>query len=232
MSIWRNNDFISKIKRNISNEQYKRFHKILNEQFYLLEFIEEELIFKISGSTQNVYSISIDKRLCTFSCNCPDMKSHCINKKCLCKHIVFILIRVLKYFDTDIYNKLKFNEDIFLPFLEKIKNTYVEDLSLTNLSLNEKYKLISDKSLKDENIMDKFSSYSFEEGYECAICYDLLDSNEELLGCPTCKQSFHKNCFNKWLESSNYKNCVYCRSNIWKEYNKKHVKSNDYLNLI
>lgn len=232
MSVWRNVDFISNMKKNISNEQYKRFSKILNEQFYVLDFLEEELKFKISGSTQNIYSISIDKILCTFSCDCPDMKSHCISKKCLCKHIVFVLIRVLKYFETDIYRKLKFNKDTFLPFLEKIKTSYIEDLSLTNLSLNEKYKLRVNSGYIEENIINKFSFYSFEEGYECAICYDLLDVKEELLGCPTCKQSFHKNCFNKWLENSNYKNCVYCRSTVWKEYNKINIKSNDYINLI
>jgi hypothetical protein len=231
MSVWRNNDFILNMKRNLSNEQYKRFYKILNEQFYVLEILAEELKFKISGSTQNVYSISIDKTLCTFSCDCPDAKSHCINKKCLCKHIVFVLVRVLKYYDIDVYKELKFDEEKFLPFLEKIKTSYVEDLSLTNLSLNKKYKLkINNDNI--ENSIDKFSAYPFEEDYECSICYDLLNIQQELLGCPTCKQSFHKDCFNKWLQSSNYKNCVYCRSNIWKEYGKKNVKSSDYINLI
>jgi hypothetical protein len=80
--------------------------------------------------------------------------------------------------------------------------------------------------------IDKFSAYSFEEDDECAICYDLLNINLELLGCPTCKQSFHKKCFNKWLENSNYKNCVYCRSNVWKEYSKKNGNTNDYISLI
>lgn len=227
MSIWRNNDFILNMKNNVSKEQYKRFEKILNEQFYVLEILDENI--KISGSTQNVYSISINKQLLTFHCDCPDMKSHCINKNCYCKHIVFVLVRVLKYFDTDIYQTLKYDENKFLPYLEKLKNSYMEDISLTNLSLNEKYNLIINNK---EIIIDKFAAFSFEEGYECAICYDILDIKEDLLGCPTCKQSFHKNCFHKWLKSSNNKNCVYCRSNIWKEYINKNIKSKDYLNLI
>ena len=41
MSIWRSSDFIQDMKKNVSYEQYKRFYKILNEQFYLLEFLEE-----------------------------------------------------------------------------------------------------------------------------------------------------------------------------------------------
>ena len=229
MSIWRNSDFRNNMKKNVSSAQYKRFEKIFNEQFYVLEILDEKL--KISGSTQNVYSISIDKNLFTLNCDCPDMKSHCTNKKCFCKHIIFVIVRVLKYFDTDIYQNLTFNETKFLPFLEKLKSSYIEDLSLTNLSLNEKYKLKINR-VPNEIITDKFSAYSFEEGYECAICYDVLDIKENLLGCPTCKQSFHKNCFYKWLNSSINKNCVYCRSDVWKEYLKKNIKSNDYINLV
>jgi hypothetical protein len=228
MSIWRNNDFINNMKKNVSFAQYKRFEKILNEQFYVLEILDDNL--KISGSTQNVYSISIDKILCTLNCDCPDMKSHCNHKKCFCKHIIFVIVRVLKYYNTDIYKELKFDEIKFLPFLDKLKNSFMEDLSLTNLSLNEKYKSASDKSY-NESIVNKFSAYPFDEGYECAICYDLLDIKENLLGCPTCKQSFHQNCFYKWLNSSINKNCVYCRSGVWKEYLKKNIKTNDYLKL-
>lgn len=121
MSIWRNSDFTNNMKKNVSNAQYKRFQRILNEQFYVLEILDEKL--KISGSTQNVYSISIDKDLFTLNCDCPDMKSHCINKKCFCKHIIFVIVRVLKYFDTDIYQNLTFNKTKFLPFLEKLKSS-------------------------------------------------------------------------------------------------------------
>jgi hypothetical protein len=34
MSIWRNEDYITHLKKNLSYEQYKRFQKISNEQFY------------------------------------------------------------------------------------------------------------------------------------------------------------------------------------------------------
>lgn len=229
MSIWRTPDFITNYQKNLSYEQYKRFNKILSEQFYLLQTIPDELKFKISGSTQNVYTISIDKNTFIFNCDCPDMKSHCIHKKCLCKHIVFLLIRVLKYYDIDIYKELKFNHEKFKPFFEKIENSFIDDISLTNLSLTEKYNLKINNE-KDEITKDKFSPYLHEEEYECSICYDLLGFDLKLVGCPTCKQSFHELCINKWLLNSNYKNCVYCRSNIWKEY-KKTVKSSDYMNL-
>ena len=230
MSIWRNQDYIDNLKKNLSYEQYKRFQKISNEQFYVLQIIREQLKFKISGSTQNVYSIHIDKNLGTFHCDCPDAKSHCIYKKCLCKHIVFLLIRILKYYDIDIYKNLKFDNENFLPFLNKIENSYIDDISLTNLSLTDKYNLKINN--EDNDVLnDPFKSYKHDEDYECVICYDILGVELKLVGCPTCKQSFHEDCLHKWLQNSNYKNCVYCRSNVWKVY-KKNGKHEEYINLL
>ena len=51
----------------------------------------------------------------------------------------------------------------------------------------------------------------------CPICFlDIED--EELVKCPECKNVIHLECMEKWLEMGN-KTCVYCRSNVWKNYN-------------
>jgi hypothetical protein len=53
----------------------------------------------------------------------------------------------------------------------------------------------------------------------CSICYNNLSYyNNNFVSCPCCKNIFHKSCKEKWLKISLYKNCVYCRSNIWSIY--------------
>ena len=263
MSLWRNHDFLREMKDYVSFAQYKRLIKIVQDEFYLLETdsevfrklqtpaaphpgqallgTAEDFVFKICGSTKNVYTISFDKLEHTLKCNCPDMSSHCITHNCLCKHIVFVLLRVLKYYDTDVYSTLKWNEEKIAPYFEKLKannGLLLQDNLITNSELTEKYKLhINSQSKKDKDKdnkeNDKFSCNVFPEDYECAICYDIMDikdGREKFVGCPTCKQSFHKLCIKRWLENAVHKNCVYCRSCIWSEYNKKQVE--EYIKLV
>jgi hypothetical protein len=260
MSLWRNHDFLREIKDSVSFAQYKRLIKIVQDEFYLLDMKYEDLVFKICGSTKNVYTISFDKSENTLKCNCPDMCSHCITHSCLCKHIVFVLLRVLKYYDVDIYKSLKWNEEKMAPYFEKLNANkgLLQDNLITNQELTEKYKSqVNTDSKKEKNdINDKFSAGPrracsdadpldlstkkkmipcniFDEDYECAICYDIMDIKddvEKFVGCPTCKHSFHKLCIKKWLENAVHKNCVYCRSNIWSEYNKKQVE--EYIKLV
>lgn len=237
MSLHRNHDFLREMKDSVSFAQYKRLIKIVQDEFYLLETELEDLSFKICGSTKNVYTIAFDKSEHTFKCNCPDMSSHCVAHNCLCKHIVFVLLRVLKYYDTDVYGSLKWNEEKMAPYFKKLNANkgFLQDNLITNQELTEKYKSrVNIDSKKEKNdINDKFSSNSFNEDYECAICYDIMDIKDDIekfVGCPTCKQSFHKLCIKRWLENAVHKNCVYCRSGIWSEYNKKKVE--EYINLV
>jgi hypothetical protein len=260
MSLLRNHDFLEEMRKSISYNQYKRFVKVIQEDFYLLETEVEDLLFKICGSTKNVYTIAFDKSEHTFKCNCPDMSSHCLAHNCLCKHIVFVLLRVLKYSDTTVYKDLKWNEEKMAPYFEKLKanNELLQDNLITNQELIEKYKsrvnidgkkeknntdhkfsagprrACSNADLLDISTKEKIIPYNyFKEDYECAICYDIMDikdDDEKFVGCPTCKQSFHKLCIKRWLENAVHKNCVYCRSGIWSEYNKKKV--DEYINLV
>lgn len=54
------------------------------------------IIFKISGSTKNIYNLEINK-LGFISCNCLDMKTHCKKNNCFC----FLLLHILKIFDLN-----------------------------------------------------------------------------------------------------------------------------------
>ena len=65
---------------------------------------------------------------------------------------------------------------------------------------------------------DKFveNTKSLEETDVCPICYLDFPDIKNLLSCPTCKNYVHDDCMNIWLKHA--KTCVYCRSDIWKDY--------------
>ena len=66
----------------------------------------------------------------------------------------------------------------------------------------------------------------------CPICFvDFSDEeNEELIGCPDCKNTLHKECMEKWLSIGNT-TCVYCRSDVWKDYNNNKSADGGYFCL-
>ena len=216
---WRSQEFITKIKNELSVNQYKRFNKIYNEEFYLIDtvIINNSNIpkFKICGSTQNIYTISYNTDKNNFWCDCPDMKIHCGKQNCVCKHVCFMLVRVLKHYDLQYYIDRNFTNDeitIVKNKLIALNNMPTDDDQITNTSLIEKYK----------NNLNNFSIKKDTPDEDCSICYDLLMSTD-LLGCPCCKNSFHKKCIETWLARPFAKTCVYCRSDCWKNYGSAYI---------
>jgi hypothetical protein len=71
------------------------------ENIYLLKIHNNnDLVFKVSGSTSNIYSVRIYK---TFEwnnifCDCPDAKKWANMYGVMCKHCIFIIFKVLKLF--------------------------------------------------------------------------------------------------------------------------------------
>jgi hypothetical protein len=63
----------------MKQEQQKRYNKIYQDEFYILDHqeLEKNYEFTMSGSTRSVYKINIYKDGSTF-CNCPAAKNHVI----------------------------------------------------------------------------------------------------------------------------------------------------------
>ena len=110
-------------------KQHERFQKIFYESFFLLNIVNKthDVIFKVSGSTSNVYSVRINK---TFECNnifcdCPDSKKWANIHGVICKHCVFIIFKVLKLFpfknllqppaSTEVHVLATFSQHSFYP---------------------------------------------------------------------------------------------------------------------
>ena len=230
----------------MNNEQKKRYWKIFIEEFYLLDIKQNE--FYISGSTANVYKIKISNNF--FSCNCPDgmrctpkvmNASHSFpdgktwvhNKKCVCKHVCFILYKVIKLIDKNnaenhpFFSRLVLTNDELNIIHNKIEKINLMCNENVNLNYLEKYKNLD--SVIDMSIFNSSNGEQkiFNEDDICAICFDMLSDvntspnkkiqTAHLAICPMCHNYIHKKCIQKWLNSGK-NTCVYCRSDIWRKY--------------
>ena len=207
-------------------EQQKRFNKLQTDEFYLLDHEQinnntEFYKFVISGSTRTVYTIKLYTNGKTF-CSCPDFLGHAKKTNCVCKHVCFIINKVLKHNNNNqFYDNLTFNTTELETIKTKCLNlNYNLDLTLFNLSLSDKYEDM--KKIPDFN---KYRDLCTSD--ECPICYDVftfpIKKNNfsirnigDILGCPTCSNAVHKKCMEKWLTKK--ASCAYCRSDVWKRY--------------
>ncbi|KAE8843623.1 hypothetical protein PTNB73_09312 [Pyrenophora teres f. teres] len=151
---------------------------------------EEKVI--IAGSTGNVYTVSIGL---VPSCDCPHaMKGN------QCKHIVYVMLRVLKARENIAYQLALLSSEL----REVIKNAP----PIPGVETDGKDG--TEKAGEDGNRKPI-------EG-ECPICYDELGSKEDTVYCKaSCGNNIHKACMQNWMAASSGKGtCPYCRAK-WEE---------------
>ena len=213
-------------------DQEKRYDKIFQEEFYLLDIIRDVnmITYCVSGSTANIYNIKL-KENNTLECNCPDGKVWAKAKKCVCKHICFILCKVVKIFmkedsnDFYYFETLKLNEDDF----SKLCDYEMSDNScVVNEEYMKRYKLLMINIDKGEDIFIQKKEVTDEDN--CAICFDdFMTHKNKNVECPTCHNVIHIKCIQKWLNMGK-NNCVYCRSDIWKYFSNSN--NDKYKNIL
>jgi hypothetical protein len=150
----------------------------------------------------------------TFWCNCADHKFNSTKKNSSCKHICFLVCKVLKL----------------------LKPAFFENKTLSPEEIKKLIdKLTSDTLWKDSTVAKEFEKITLDTYREftkliddcCPICFNDLSDNDkpQLLSCPTCHNYTHKECAEVWLEQKEC--CMICKSNIWINYNK--VKNGGYI---
>ena len=221
-------------------QQHNRFQRIFIDNFFLLEIINDQdhFIFKISGSTQNIYSVKIMKSYPKnrVFCDCQDMKKWCRQYNVLCKHILFVIFKVLKLF---IYNNQLSSISVCnngTEFLETktLNRDYIELISvfcdlfnfdkasndIVNHLYTHKYNyLLNNKS--ESKIASTSGSIKSDsnEPTNCIICFDIIETphitesdNMNVFRCSQCVGIFHTKCLKKWLDYN--KSCPYCRNTM------------------
>jgi len=226
----------------MKQKQHERFQKLFYENLYLLKITDtnHETIFDVSGSTTNIYQVKIMKSFewnHTF-CNCPDSKKWANIHGVVCKHILFIVFKVLKLFKfknsmsiittddkgTEFLEKRKLHKDfieVMTVFLD-IFNINNESNDFINLDYIEIFNKVKDKvdniNNGSENANDnteillETKDNSVEH---CLICFEDFEkytmlSRECNSQCLVCKTIFHIDCLTKWFTHN--QSCPYCRS--------------------
>lgn len=146
--------------------------------------VPEETI-DLAGTTGNIYQITIAKQPV---CTCPDNKL----KGNQCKHIIYVLVNVLKA-----PNHLRYQ----LAFLSsELREIFAHaPAPLTHVNNDE----------------DHPGSRKPIEG-PCPVCFlDLEAETDDIVWCKAaCGNNIHKHCFEQWAASQRGKEvkCVYCRT--------------------
>lgn len=221
----------------MKDSQERRYQRIFKEPLYLLEKETQNsnLVFTISGSTANIYQVTIlpNKKI---KCSCPDMESWAKHDHCICKHCCFVLFKVLKTFDpyqTNFFQTLIFNAEEYERLQTKFHHLMIQDqLSEDYIDSGalEKYQNLKSHGLLltdlDSNPFQQKKTVDSED--MCAVCFDEFEGTQNV-ECPVCHNLIHQACIQKWLQMGK-KNCVYCRSDVWKNFGKK-KSSEEYQNL-
>jgi len=197
---------------------YMRKQRGQTQALYLIETIPSTnkyiKQYDVMGSTGNVYNVSIKT---TPSCSCPDYTT----RHRRCKHIYFILIRVMHVSKEDEDIDSFSNDELEEMFsnIPDITQNLVVDSQIKN-----KYKSAINRSSgnnKDNKVKGKDTDDL------CPICLDDLENGDTLDYCKySCGKYIHKQCFEMWSKKMTAK-CVFCRES-WT----KIVKESEYINLI
>lgn len=175
------------------------------QPLYLIETVDTDKDsikeYMVMGLTGNVYSVQIKNKP---ECSCPDHQT----RHRRCKHIYFILIRVMKV-TQDNEDKEEFTdsdlETMFSNIPDVTNNLYVD----------------TDKREKYNKLKGVTSGAKKKDTDDvCPICLDDLENGEELDYCKySCGKPIHKECFDMWCKKR-ATSCVFCRAD-W--FQKKYI---------
>ena len=142
----------------------------------------------------------------TFWCSCADHKFNSAKKNIVCKHICFIVCKVLKILQTYYFDTKKLTSEHLAQLLGKFD---------TNSDIWADAKLVR-KSNKVT--LQDFKNFPEHITDTCTFCYDeMTDVDKPIsVSCPLCKHCFHEECMGVWLESQS--KCSFCSNNFWQYY--------------
>ncbi|WIA41605.1 hypothetical protein OEZ86_008965 [Tetradesmus obliquus] len=169
--------------------------------------------FAVLGATSNVYDVTISRQP---HCSCPDHA-----KGNLCKHILFVMLRVLKLATN---NPLVWQRALLTKEVEEVLSG-AHSQSSDHLA----------GVLADQRVRQAYAAAAGEgdeqpaaaaaadgrrkpvDGAECPICYEeLKEGGEPLVWCETCGNNIHKGCWAKWADTKRRNaegvTCVLCRA--------------------
>jgi hypothetical protein len=157
---------------------------------------ETHVVVRVIGASGSHYRVKFSS--CS-ECDCPDYK----NRLLPCKHIFFVLHRVLLLEAKDIGPSVQFTTKQTGEYVK-----FIEQVRKPQLSIEGALHVAPSESLGDRQMV--VPPKAIDDQDECPICLDAFDAeNEELTHCSTtCGTNFHWICLNRCRE----KRCPMCRA--------------------
>lgn len=183
----------------LSRAKQQRMFLIDRNRTTSIDGTYEEEVFDIAGTTGNIYQVTVSK---IPSCTCPDA-----NKGNQCKHIVYVMVNVLKAREDLAYQLALLSTELAEIFANApVTPQSSGDVAAATLTT------------------DTGGSRKPVEG-DCPICVMEFEEGEDIVWCKAaCGNNVHRHCFEQWQRSKlGPVKCVYCRS-AWKG-DKKNVKN-------
>lgn len=158
--------------------------------------------FTVLGSTGNIYDVVIAR---VPSCSCPDAENNH-----LCKHILFVFLKVLR---TRPQSPLIFQKALLQSELREIFSKSETDKNvLARKEVIQAYERCKHGDNETDVVEEMKEVITTEVEGDCPICFENMSQGKEKVDqCLTCKNFLHSDCLKKWLTQS--KTCVYCRGN-------------------
>ncbi|KAJ3913212.1 hypothetical protein F5877DRAFT_52783 [Lentinula edodes] len=190
------------------------------QRIYLIErnregnALKEE--FTVQGSTGNVYTVTIDN---VPHCNCPDhQKGH------HCKHLLFILVKVLQIPQSSNYwyQKALLSDELSEIFSAAPPPPQLRGSFIANKTVVGAWREATGRApvttTSTGSVSDDPRRIPVSED-DCPICYDKMNAEElDLKGlekilewCNECHNAVHKECWTQCKQAQSL-TCVYCRS--------------------
>ncbi|XP_020594506.1 uncharacterized protein LOC110034600, partial [Phalaenopsis equestris] len=160
--------------------------------------------FHILGSTSNVYTVILSQ---TPTCSCPDPTIPC-------KHILFILLRVLRLPHHHPSLLRRFLRPSFLP---RLLSSPTNPESVANPRLLQRFRQLffSATVARSGDGEENRSS-----GGACPVCLEEMETEieERVVRCGVCGNGLHEECWGRWkrIRGRRGAKCVICRAR-WRE---------------
>lgn len=201
-------------------------YKALMGTFTILGTLNKQGVrseYKVDLFNPEVYGS--DKKI--FNCDCPAHRFKSSQDHTVCKHISFIMCRVVGYATVDFFKTFTLNKDEVAMIMDKM--SVQREAIMMNVEANrmkdsctavDNSLIIRKKILNKDSYLNSIRDVAEED---CPICFDVIEKDNNRVNCPECKKHVHKECMEIWLSRNN--SCVHCRSDKWKHYKKCFVEN-------
>mmetsp|Transcript_39802 Transcript_39802/g.65162 ORF Transcript_39802/g.65162 Transcript_39802/m.65162 type:complete len:479 (+) Transcript_39802:186-1622(+) len=219
-------------KRASSQKTRERISRARRQRLFMIDakiVSEIEREYAVLGSTGNVYTVTIGT---LHECTCPDFA-----KGNLCKHVLFVLLKVLRVDSSSeyVYQKALLSTELAEIFAAAPRTLFSSSV-LANAAVRSKYKQSVGED--DEDVGEGEGEEEEEEATverkplegDCPVCMDEIDGSEATTYCRArCGNNVHVECFNEWkgnaLRAAQPVLCMFCRCEWQYEAGQREAKS-------